>query len=204
MNELRKLNMEETSIAHASENVYYPPGGLLIWIIVFLEFITFSAGIMVYLSLRQGDIDTFNQSQQLLNSTYGMVNTIVLITSGLLMATALGNLKSGNNKKTVFYLSLTILFGLGFLVLKGFEYNEKFAMGYGFGYNQFFMFYWLLTGFHFIHVLVGVLLLSYMLIKTKSGFYTGTNFEDVETVGVFWHMCDLIWIFLFPIIYLLH
>ena len=193
-----------THIDHSSESVYYPPGGLLIWIIVFLEFITFSAGIMVYLSLRQGDIDTFNQSQQLLNSTYGMVNTIVLITSGLLMATALGNLKSGNNKKAVYYLSLTILFGLVFLVLKGFEYNEKMAMGYGFGYNQFFMFYWLLTGFHFIHVLVGVLLLSYMLIKTKSGFYTGTNFEDVETVGVFWHMCDLIWIFLFPIIYLLH
>ena len=192
------------NIVKTDESVYYPPGGLLIWIIVFLEFITFSAGIMVYLSFRQDDIAMFNDSQQLLNSTYGMVNTIVLITSGLLMATTLGMLKAGNNKKAVFYISLTILFGLAFLVLKGFEYNEKFAMGLGFGYNQFFMFYWLLTGFHFIHVLVGVLLLSYMLIKTKSGFYSGSNFEDVETVGVFWHMCDLIWIFLFPIIYLLH
>ena len=159
---------------------------------------------MVYLSFRQDDVVLFNESQQLLNSTYGMVNTIVLITSGLLMATTLGMLKAGNNKKAVFYISLTIFFGLVFLVLKGFEYNEKFAMGLGFGYNQFFMFYWLLTGFHFIHVLVGVILLSYMLVKTKSGFYSGSNFEDVETVGVFWHMCDLIWIFLFPIIYLLH
>jgi len=192
------------NIVRTNESVYYPPGGLLIWIIVFLEFITFSAGIMVYLSFRQDDVNLFNESQQLLNSTYGMVNTIVLITSGLLMATTLGVLKAGNNKKAVFYISLTILFGLVFLVLKGFEYNEKFAMGLGFGYNRFFMFYWLLTGFHFIHVLVGVLLLSYMLIKIKSGYYSDSNYEDVETVGVFWHMCDLIWIFLFPIIYLLH
>jgi len=196
--------IENTPVLNAEDKAYYPPGGLLIWIIVFLEFITFSAGIMVFLSFRQGDIELFNESQQMLNSTFGMVNTIVLITSGLLMATALGVLKSGNNKKAVFYISLTVLFGLVFLILKGFEYNEKMAMGLGFGYNQFFMFYWLLTGFHFIHVLVGVLLLTYMRYKTKSGFYSGSNYEDVETVGVFWHMCDLIWIFLFPIIYLLH
>lgn len=193
-----------TNITNPPKNIYFPPGGILIWIIVFLEFITFSAGIMVYLSLRMDNIEIYNRSQQLLNSTYGMVNTIVLITSGLLMATSLGMLKSGINKKAIFYLSSTILFGLVFLILKGFEYNEKIELGLGFGYNQFFMFYWLLTGFHFIHVLVGVILLSYVLIKTKSGFYSGSNFEDVETVGVFWHMCDLIWIFLFPIIYLLH
>jgi nitric oxide reductase NorE protein len=189
---------------HPSESAYYPPGGLLIWIIVFLEFITFSAGIMVYLSFRQEDVSLFNESQQLLNSTYGMVNTIVLITSGLLMATTLGVLKAGKSKNAILYISLTIFLGLVFLVLKGFEYNEKFELGLTFGHNRFFMFYWLLTGFHFIHVLVGVLLLSYMLIKIKSGFYSGSNYEDVETTGVFWHMCDLIWIFLFPIIYLLH
>jgi len=191
-------------MTHTSERIYYPPGGLLIWIIVFLEFITFSAGIMVYLSFRQADVSLFNESQQMLNSTYGMINTIVLITSGLLMATTLGHLKSGNAKKAVSYISLTILFGVIFLILKGFEYNEKIELGLTFSHNRFFMFYWLLTGFHFIHVLVGVILLSYMRIKTKSGHYSGNNFEDVETVGVFWHMCDLIWIFLFPIIYLLH
>ena len=193
-----------TQNVQPSESAYYPPGGLLIWIIVFLEFITFSAGIMVFLSFRQADLQLFNDSQQLLNSTFGMINTIVLITSGLLMATALGQLKSGNSKKAVFYISLTILFGLVFLILKGFEYNEKLELGLTFGHNRFFMFYWLLTGFHFIHVLVGVILLSYMRKKTKSGYYSSSNFEDVETVGVFWHMCDLIWIFLFPIIYLLH
>ena len=195
---------DNTTTINSSDRVYYPPGGMLIWIIIFLEFVTFAAGIMVYLSFRQGDLETFNSSQQMLNSSYGMINTIVLITSGFLMATSMVFLKKGDSKKASLFLILTILFGTVFLLLKGFEYQEKFALGLGMGYNQFFVFYWLLTGFHFIHVLVGVILLSYMLIKIKSGYYSKTNYEDVETVGVFWHMCDLIWIFLFPILYLLH
>jgi len=195
---------DNTTTINSSDRVYYPPGGMLIWIIIFLEFVTFAAGIMVYLSFRQGDLETFNSSQQMLNSSYGMINTIVLITSGFLMATTMVFLKKGDSKKASLFLILTILFGTVFLLLKGFEYQEKFALGLGMGYNQFFVFYWLLTGFHFIHVLVGVILLSYMLIKIKSGYYSKTNYEDVETVGVFWHMCDLIWIFLFPILYLLH
>ena len=193
-------NTLETSNA---KSIYYPPGGLLIWIIVFLEFITFGAFLIVYLSFRQGDLETFNASQNMLNSTLGMINTIVLLTSGLFMAAGLVELKKGG-RKAVTYLALTIAFGVLFMALKVFEYNEKIELGIGFSTNQFWTFYWLLTGFHLIHVLVAVILLSYMLIKTKSGVYNGTNFEDVESVGVFWHMCDLIWIFLFPILYLLH
>ena len=195
---------ENVNIMNAGERVYYPPGGLLIWIIVFLEFITFSAGVMVFLSFREQEPLVFEHSRQMLNATYGMVNTIVLITSGLMMATALGNLKSGQQQKAIRYLGFTIFFGMLFLTIKGFEYHEKIGLGLGFGHNRFFTFYWLLTGFHFIHVLVGVLLLSYMLIKTHSGYYFAGRFDDVETTGVFWHMCDLIWVFLFPVIYLIH
>ena len=119
------------------------------------------------------------------------------------MAAGLVELKKGGSK-AVTYLALTIAFGLLFMALKAYEYNEKIELGIGFSTNQFWVFYWLLTGFHLIHVMVAIVLLSYMLIKTKSGVYTSTNFEDVESVGVFWHMCDLIWIFLFPILYLLH
>jgi len=196
--------MEVETAIEESKSQYYPPGGLLIWIIVFLEFITFSAALLVYLNMRNADIEVYNSSQAMLNSTLGMVNTIVLITSGLFMATSLIQLRSGNKKKSVFYLSLTTLFGILFLVLKAYEYYEKFSLGINLGTDQFFLFYWLLTGFHFLHVLVAVVLLSYMLIKTRSGFYSSSNYEDVESVGVFWHMCDLIWIFLFPILYLLH
>ena len=186
------------------KNIYYPPGGILIWIIIGLEFLTFSIALLVFLYQRNGDIALFNNSQLLLNKLLGTANTIVLITSGFLMATTINLLRSGDEKQALKYLIFTILFGIAFLVLKGFEYQEKISHGYSFGYNSFFNFYWLLTGFHFIHVLVGVLLLSYMAIKIHQGTYDTNNYEDVETSAVFWHMCDLIWIFLFPIIYLLH
>ncbi len=195
--------MTDTLETPNPKSIYYPPGGLLIWIIVFLEFITLGAFLIVYLSYRQGDLDTFNTSQAMLNSTLGMVNTIVLLTSGLFMAAGLVELKKGG-RKTITYLTLTIVLGVLFMALKIYEYNEKMEGGIGFSTNQFWMFYWLLTGFHLLHVLVAVILLAYMLIKPRAYFYSSTNFEDVESVGVFWHMCDLIWIFLFPILYLLH
>jgi len=194
--------MSDTIIKH--KNIYYPPGGILIWMIIALEFLTFSIALIVFLHQRNGDITLFNNSQLLLNKFLGTANTIVLITSGFLMATTINLLRSGQEKKALKILILTILFGIAFLVLKGFEYQDKINHGYTFGYDSFFNFYWLLTGFHFIHVLVGVLLLSYMGIKIHQGAYDRNNFEDVETSAVFWHMCDLIWIFLFPIIYLLH
>ncbi len=190
------------------KSIYYPPGGLLIWIIVFLELITFGAFLIVYLSFRHNDLATFNASQSMLNSTLGMINTIVLLTSGLFMAAGLVELKKGG-RKAITYLVLTIALGVVFMALKAFEYNEKIELGIGFSTNQFWLFYWMLTGFHLLHVLVGVILLSYILIKTRASIYSSTTpmaigIEDVESVGVFWHMCDLIWIFLFPILYLLH
>jgi len=194
--------MTTATIDH--KNIYYPPGGILIWMIVALEFLTFSIALLVFLFQRNGDIALFNESQHLLNKFLGTANTIVLITSGFLMATTINLLRSGQEKKAVKYLIITILFGVAFLVLKGVEYQDKISHGYTFSYNSFFNFYWLLTGFHFLHVLVGVLLLSYMGLKIHQGAYNKDNYEDVETSAVFWHMCDLIWIFLFPIIYLIH
>ena len=120
------------------------------------------------------------------------------------MAQGLYSLKQDEKRKSIIYLSLTVLLGITFLVLKGWEYHSKIEMGFGLSSSSFFTYYWLLTGFHFIHVLIGLLLISYALINTKSGIYSSSNFEDVESIGIFWHMCDLIWIFLFPLMYLLH
>jgi nitric oxide reductase NorE protein len=187
-----------------NSRVFYPPGGILIWMVVFLELITFSLILLVFLNQRQADIASFNLSQQSLNTNLGLLNTIILLTSGLFMVSSLVELKSGSHQKAILYLTLTILFGIAFLMLKGFEFYEKIQSGIDLSTNQFFQFYWFLTGFHFLHVLVGIVLLSFILFKTRAGFYSRTNYEDAETVGVFWHMCDLIWIILFPIVYLLN
>jgi len=187
-----------------NKRFYYPPGGILIWMVVFLELITFSMALLVFLSQRQTDLQLFNESQKLLNSTLGMINMITLLTSGLFMISGLTELKSNNQKKAVRYLGLTIGLGVLFMALKGYEYYEKVQMESSVISNEFSMFYWFITGFHFLHVLVAVVLLSFVLAKTKSGHYSHKNYEDVESVGIFWHMCDLIWIVVFPIIYLLH
>lgn len=183
---------------------YYPPGGILIWIIVFLELITFSSVVLVFLYQRSLDPVLFNLGQLELNQTIGLINTLVLLTSSLFMAQGLYSLKRGNQKKSLTFLSITVLLGVTFLFLKGWEYYSKIEMGFGLSSNTFFTYYWLLTGFHFVHVLIGLLLISYALLSTKSGTYSASNFEDVESIGIFWHMCDLIWVFLFPLMYLLH
>ncbi len=186
-----------------NKNIYYPPGGILIWIVVFIELLTFMIALTVFVFQRSGDIELFHASQQLLVKHFGVINTIFLVTAGYFMAEALHKLKLGDNNSSFNKIRLAILFGILFLALKGFEYYDKIVHGIGLEYSDFFTFYWLLTGFHFIHVLVGLTILLALMYHIQKGTYSESNYEDVETGAVFWHMCDLIWLILFPIIYLL-
>ena len=181
----------------------YPPGGILIWIIVIVEVLTFGIALIVFRVYFSSDHESFLASQNILNKNIGLINTIVLITSGYFMATAMMNIKHSREKVAVKWLTLTILTGFLFLIIKGWEYKLKIAGGHVFGSDDFFNFYWMLTGFHFIHVLAGLVILTVLLLKLKKGEYNASNYLDVETGGVFWHMCDLIWILLFPVLYLL-
>ena len=93
--------------------------------------------------------------------------------------------------------------GAIFLLLKGYEYYDKIETGIGLGTNTFFTFYWLITGFHFIHVILAIFILFALYISIKKNKYSMDDYLDVETGGAFWHLCDLIWILVFPIFYLL-
>lgn len=194
--------MSKESVVNKS--FYYPPGGLLIWLIVLLELITFSAIVVVFLYQRNIDHEVFISGQLELNKSIGLINTLVLLTSSLFMAQGLHSLKQKEKKKSILFLLLTLVLAFVFLSLKGWEYYAKLEIGFGLNSNTFFTYYWLLTGFHFVHVLVALILIIYGLTKTISGIYNSTNYEDVESIGIFWHMCDLIWVFLFPLIYLFH
>jgi len=182
------------------KNIYYPPGGILLWILIFLELITFGAALIVLTISSKDNLELFHQSSAHLNKTFGAINTIFLLTSGFFMATAVQQFKVQNNKKSNFYLRLTMLGGVLFLILKSVEYNEKLAHGFVLGYDTFFNFYWLLTGFHVIHVLVGLIILLFMQRTLKKNT---AILEDVEASATFWHMCDLIWLLLFPTLYLI-
>ncbi len=182
------------------KNVYYPPGGILLWIIIFLELITFGIA-LVFFALNSSENPTlFQESRQLLNTTYGVVNTVFLLTSGFFMASAVTAFKNKNTTKAKRYIVITMLFGILFLILKSVEYSHKIDAGLGMGYNVFFNYYWLLTLFHVIHIVVGLVILTvtYFGIKKQTSLI-----EDVEASAAFWHMCDLIWLLLFPILYLL-
>ena len=119
------------------------------------------------------------------------------------MVNGLDALRQGSTHVASRWIGGAILTGVLFTVLKGVEYADKFSHGIAFGQDEFFTLYFILTGFHLAHVLVAVVLLCFMVMGIRSGKYNAENYFDVESGGVFWHMCDLIWLLVYPIIYLL-
>jgi nitric oxide reductase NorE protein len=190
------------TIATNHKNIFYPPGGILLWIVIFLELITFGMALIAMVVYSKDEPEIFHNSRLLLNTTFGAVNTVFLLTSGFFMAKSVESFKENKNKKAASFLRWTMLGGLFFLILKSVEYYFKIDEGYTIGYNTFFSFYWMLTLFHVIHVIVGLLILLSIYIGLKKEKIT-TSVEDFEASAAFWHLCDLIWLLLFPIIYLI-
>ena len=185
-----------------SKNIYYPPGGILMWIIIFLELFTFGIALIVLVANSKEDPNLYHQSRLDLNTAFGAINTVFLLTSGFFMATTVHKVRENKLKQASFFLKLTILGGLMFIILKGFEYYLKIKVGYTLGFNSFYTFYWLLTGFHVIHVIVGLVILFFFL-KGFKQVNSKNTIEDIEAGATFWHMCDLIWLLLFPVLYLI-
>lgn len=191
--------METSKIDY--KNVYYPPGGILLWLIIFLELFTFGMALVAMVYYGKQEPDVFHESRLLLNVSFGTINTIILLTSGFFMAVTVRHIKQGKLNSAKLYLRTTMFFGLLFLIIKSIEYYAKIQAGLDLGHNTFFTFYWLLTLFHVIHVIVGLVILTstYFSLNKKDN---DTLVEDSEASAAFWHMCDLIWLLLFPIIYL--
>ncbi|PWA07165.1 cytochrome c oxidase subunit 3 [Flavobacterium psychrotolerans] len=184
------------------KNIYYPPGGILMWIIIFLELITFGMALVAFSFYASEQPELFHHSRLHLNTTFGAVNTVFLLTSGFFMANAVLEFKENNRNKSSLYFKLAMLGGLLFLILKSVEYYQKLEAGLTPETNVFFAFYWLLTAFHLIHVIMGLVILvwtNYGMMRKISD----TSIEDVEACAAFWHMCDLIWLLLFPVLYLI-
>ncbi len=173
------------------------------WIIIFIELITFGIALIAFVYNGQEEPDMFSESRKLLNINYGAINTLFLLTSGYFMAKFVGAVKGRKIKMATSYLRYSIIGGLLFLGLKGIEYYEKLEAGYTIDFNTFFTYYWMLTLFHVIHVVVGLVILGSLLIGIRRN-KKELLLEDVEASAAFWHMCDLIWLLLFPIIYLLN
>jgi len=187
--------------SNSKQTFFFPPGGILLWIIIFLELITFGMAVVTFIMSANKEPEIFNSSRLQLNTTIGSINTIILIVSGYYMASAVKQYKALNMKKFFLLLKLTMLGGVLFMLFKGIEYYFKIESDLLIDTNTFFTFYWLLTLFHLVHVIVGlvILIVLYRNVKRQD---SEKMLDDVEASAAFWHMCDLIWLLIFPIVYL--
>lgn len=165
------------------------------WVLILSEMLVFAAAFGLYAWMRADARALFDASQQQLDPIVGGLNTMVLLTSGLFAALATGAIAQGKVRRSRQWLTLTMVLGVAFGVIKITEYVSKFSAGLTPDTNTFFTFYYLLTGFHFAHVLFGLGILALVTWRT--------TLANVETATAFWHMIDLIWILLYPLIYLL-
>lgn len=186
------------------EKQLYPSGDFSIWIIIYMEFITFGIFFIGFAISRRYEIELFNASQLLLDQNLGFINTIILISSSFFVASAVSLVKKNqNNKKASLYLLISIILGFCFMFLKIIEFTSKYEQGINLSTNTFFMFYFLLTMFHFMHVLLGTIILYNLCVNTYRNKYNSLNFVGLETGALYWHMVDVLWIILFPLIYIL-
>lgn len=196
-------HLDAPAVSRQTADLLEPPGGVLVWIIVFVEIVTFGAGLGVFLVQARELPAEFESGRALLNQSLAFVNTLVLLTGGWCMANSLCALRGGHSIASLRWIYGAIATGLVFAALKGVEYAEKIGHGVGFGEDTFFTMYFALTGFHLIHVLVAVVLLAFMARGIRRGNYHRDEHQDAESSGIFWHMCDLIWLLVYPITYLL-
>ena len=171
------------------------PGELIMWIFIISELLVFGGGLAAFMGVRMLDPVMFAESQDHLHRTGAALNTIVLVTSGYLAACALRWRKIGERFKTRVALVVAAALGVVFLIIKGAEYADKASQGINIETNTFFTLYYLLTGFHAMHIVAGVVILLLVAWKDEP--------ENIEVGSAFWHMVDLVWVLLFPVIYLL-
>ena len=179
------------------------PGEPGIWILLLGDMAVFAVLFGVYLNRRTHGRELFASSQDALNRDFGALNTLVLLTSSLLVVFAVHALRTPRLRHLAYRLTLAG-FGVGclFVVIKGFEYYEKFAVGITPATNDFFMYYFVLTGLHLAHVVVGLVVLVALSRLARKPEPTRTHIAFFEGGGCFWHMVDLLWIIIFPLLFL--
>lgn len=179
------------------------PGDLAIWIFILAEMLVFGVLFVVFAFSRTNQLAIFNASQLTLSRTAGTVNTVILITSSYFVVQSISAIKEDKVNQSANWLMGTIVLGSAFVVIKLYEFHEKFMAGVSLDTNDFYMFYLTLTSFHLMHVVMGIIILSYIALKIRKGGYNSSDYFGIESGASFWHMVDLLWIILFPLIYII-
>ncbi len=190
----------------------YQGAKLGMWLFLFTEILLFGGLFLLYSAYRARYPLDFHTGGQHLNTFIGVANTVILLTSSLTVAIAISAMQRGNRKLVMLCIGATIAFGLLFLVNKYIEWMEEIRRGIypdgpallklPDGEKIFYGLYYSMTGLHGLHVLAGVIALSITLDFVRRQKITSTDFSKLENVGLYWHLVDVIWIFLLPLLYL--
>ncbi len=183
------------------------------WFFLFTEILFFGGMFLLYSIFRYKYAQDFHAGAAEENIFLGTINTVILLTSSLTIALSIAAMKKGK-KIHSFYLQLaTILMGVAFLVIKYFEWGAKISLGIypnspvllalEKGQILFFGLYYVMTGLHGFHVLVGVVVISFMLYFTRKETINRESFARLENTGLYWHFVDIVWIYLYPLFYLI-
>jgi len=176
------------------------PGEEGVWILVLGDMIVFGLFFITYLYYRAQEADLFDRSQALLNRNFGVINTLLLLTSSWFVVMAVEAVRAGHNRRAKTLLRLAFLCGAGFCGIKVVEYTEEFNKGITVVTNDFFMYYFMYTGIHLLHVAIGLGVLLFLMLKIDAA--RPQDAPVFESGATFWHMVDLLWIMLFPLLYL--
>ena len=211
--------MSESSFAHAHQfddlEQQRDAASLGMWIFLATEVMFFGGMFLGYTVYRSMYPEAFAAASNRLGLAAGAINTTILILSSFTMASAVYFAALARRRSLQVSLLLTIVLGAAFLGIKGYEYQEKFGdrlvpgalftfpAPFASAAEIFFSFYFAMTGMHALHMIIGLGLLFYLFFGARRGRYTAGYYTPVELVGLYWHFVDIIWIFLFPLLYLL-
>ncbi len=183
------------------------------WFFLFTELLFFGGMFLLYSIYRYRFPTDFHIAAMDENLLIGSINTAVLLTSSLSMALSVSAVRRGNKYLSALLQIITIVFGVIFLVNKYFEWTAKIFKGiypnspvlmqYSKGQILFFSLYYVMTGIHGLHVFIGVVVISFMVVFTLREVITPSNFSKLENTGLYWHFVDIVWIYLFPLFYLI-
>jgi cytochrome c oxidase subunit III len=204
-------------LRHHFENMEQQSGAasMGMWVFLITEIMFFGGMFMAYLAYRYEYFVAWQEGSQHMDFWIGTVNTAVLICSSLTMVLAVGAIQQGRRRLTSVMLAFTLCFAIAFLVLKGMEYYGHWMAhefpGTAFHFagadprhvEMFFVLYFVMTGFHALHVIIGIGLVSTILYMNERGYFSADYHNPVENVGLYWHFVDLVWIYLYPLLYLI-
>lgn len=179
------------------------PGNIAVWILIFAELTEFALFFIIFLFAKARNAEIFAEGPAQLHTTSGVLNTLVLLTSSFFVARAIDAIKQDKLKVTQHWLWFTLAAGATYILIKLMEYQINEETGINATTNLFFTIYYYLTFNHLLHVMMGMCSIFWVLMRSYIAPYTAEDHEGLESAACYWHMVDLVWIIIFPLLYVL-